>query len=95
MLEKVQHNQIICLIRRKYMGTNQITIHKGDIKQRSYIHLDVTDMNSASFRYCIRSGIDEFLYKLLIFSLCFYIGDAFSCAVSGVFHNTLILYLGP
>ena len=52
-------------------------------------------MKYAACRYCIISDSDEFWCLLLFFSLCVYVGDALSCAVSGIFHNPLLLSIDP
>ena len=61
----------------------------------AYIHMDGTGMNAAACRYCISYGRNDVWYMLLICYFCGSVGDALGWSVSRIFHNTLLLYLGP
>ena len=57
--------------------------------------MDDIGLKAVACRHCTRYGGDEFLCALLVLSLCVCICDVFSCALNDIFHNPLLLSIGP
>ena len=57
--------------------------------------MDGTVLNSTACRNCIYSGIHDVFNTFLVYYYCGGVGDALGWEVSRIFHNSLILSLGP